>query len=127
MPILSLLRKGKEGKGMEQLPVQHQLSETFSGGETPLPVRLQRLITSLCWRRALLLLDPGGGSTGSLSGPALVLQLRLFFSLGYSLQWILPFFSLWHRQQQHPEQDGDGEPETLLGQVLKGWTTQFSS
>lgn len=92
MPILSLLRKGKEGKGMDQLPVQHQLSETFSGGETPLPVRLQRLITSLCWRRALLLLDPGGGSTGSLSGPALVLQLRLFFSLGYSLQWILPFF-----------------------------------
>lgn len=38
MPILSLLRKGKEGKGVGQLPVQHQLSETFNGGETPLPV-----------------------------------------------------------------------------------------
>lgn len=74
MPILSLLRKGKEGKGMRQLPVQHQLSETFNGGETPRPVHLQRLITSHCWRRMLLLLDPGGGSTGSLSGPALVLQ-----------------------------------------------------
>lgn len=74
MPILSLLRKGKEGKGMGQLPVQHQLSETFNGGETPLPVHLQRLIISHCRRRMLLLLDPGGGSTGSLSGPALVLR-----------------------------------------------------
>ena len=73
MPIRSLLRRQKEGKGMGQLPVQHQLSETFSGGETPLPVHLQRLITSHCWRRTLLLLDPGGGSAGSLSGPALVL------------------------------------------------------
>lgn len=36
------------------------------------------------------------------------------------------YFSLWHRQQQHPEQDGEGESETLLGQVLKGWTTLYS-
>lgn len=35
-------------------------------------------------------------------------------------------FALWHRWQQHPEQDG-GEPETLLGRILKGWTTLYSS
>lgn len=67
----SLLRKGKKGRGTGQLPVQHLLSETFNGGETPLPVHLQRLITSHHCRRTLLLLDPGGGRTGSLSGPAL--------------------------------------------------------
>lgn len=116
MPILSLLRKGKEGKGMEQLPVQHQLSETFNGGETPLPVHLQRLITSHCWRRALLLLDPGGGSTGSLSGPALVLWWDCFPLWVTPSSGYCPFFSVaqattasrarWRRRTRNPSGSG---------------------